>query len=167
LIDRKKWEKCIKHILTLDSHPGHIAAGFAVGVFISFTPFFGLHMTIAIVAAFLFRLNKLTCITGSWVNTPLTVPPFLVLSYKLGRVLLGRPPRELHIRENEMTWHYALKLVDKHGAYLLLGTSVLGLFAAFLAYFLCYYLVVRFRRKDESLEESTREMEEVGDDLDD
>jgi len=26
-------------ILALDSHPGHIAAGFAVGVFISSTPF--------------------------------------------------------------------------------------------------------------------------------
>jgi uncharacterized protein (DUF2062 family) len=166
LIDKEKWKKRIKHILTLDSHPGHIAAGFAVGVFISFTPFFGLHTTIAIVAAFLFRLNKLTCITGSLVNTPLTVPPVLVVSYKIGRILLGRSPSELHIK-NELSWHYAMNLLDKHGTYLLLGTSVLGLCAAFISYFLCYYLVVRFRRKDESLAENTMEMEEVGEDLDD
>ena len=165
MIDKVIWKKRIKHILSLDNHPGHIAAGFAVGVFISFTPFFGFHTTIALVAAFLFRLNKLTCITGSLVNTPLTVPPVLVVSYKLGRVLLGRSPQNLHIR-NELSWHYALKLLDKQGTYLLLGTSIIGLLAAFLAYFLCYYLVVRFRLKDESLLESTMEMEEVGDDLD-
>jgi uncharacterized protein (TIGR03546 family) len=165
LIDKEKWEKRIKHILSLDNHPGHIAAGFAVGVFISFTPFFGLHTAIAVVAAILFRLNKLTCITGSWVNTPLTVPPVLVVSYKLGRVLLGRSPRELQIK-NELSWHYAMNLLDKHGTYLLLGTSIIGLLAAIVAYFLCYYLVVRFRRKDESMAERTEEMEEVGEDLD-
>jgi uncharacterized protein (DUF2062 family) len=117
------------------------------------------------VAAILFRLNKLTCITGSWVNTPLTVPPVLVVSYKLGRVLLGRSPRELQIK-NELSWHYAMNLLDKHGTYLLLGTSIIGLLAAIVAYFLCYYLVVRFRRKDESMAERTEEMEEVGEDRD-
>ncbi len=166
MIDKKKWEKRLKHILTLDSHPGHIAAGFSVGVFISFTPFFGLHTAIAIVASFLFRLNKLTCITGSWVNTPLTVAPVMVISYKLGRVLLGRSPRELQIK-HELSWEYAMRLLDRHGTYILLGTSIIGLIAAIMSYFLCYYLVVRFRRKDEALEEETREMEEVGEELDD
>ena len=125
MIDKEKWKTRVKHILSLDSHPGHISAGFAVGVFISFTPFFGLHTAIAIVAAFLFRLNKLTCITGSWVNTPLTVPPVLVVSYKLGRVLLGRSPRELHIK-NELSWQYAMNLLDKHGTYLLIGHDHFG-----------------------------------------
>jgi len=165
LIDRAKWEKRIKHILTLDNHPGHIAAGFAVGVFISFTPFFGLHTLIAVIAAFVFRLNKLTCITGSWVNTPLTVAPVLVLSYKLGNMILGHPAGELHLRQ-ELSWQYALKLLDKQGTSLLLGTSILGVAAAIISYFLCYYLVVRFRQKDETLAEKTLEMEKVGEDVD-
>jgi len=165
LIDKEKWKKRLKHILTLDNHPGHIAAGFAVGVFISFTPFFGFHTAIAIVAAFLFRLNKLTCITGSLVNTPMTVPPVLVVSYKLGRILLGRTPRELHLK-HELSWQYALQLLDKQGISILLGTSIIGIVAAIIAYFFCYYLVVRFRRKDEALAELTREMEEVGEDMD-
>ena len=165
MIDREKWKKRIKHILTLDSHPGHIAAGFAIGVFISFTPFFGLHTAIAVVAAFLFRLNKLTCLTGAWVNTPFTVPPVMVLSYKLGQLLLGRPPGELLLKE-ELSWQYALKLLDKNGTPLLLGTSIIGMVAAILSYFLCYYLVVRFRQRDESLAEQTEEMVEVGEELD-
>ena len=164
MLDREKWKKRFKAILSLDSHPGHISAGFAVGVFISFTPFFGMHTAMAVVAAFVFRLNKLTCITGAWVNTPLTVIPVLGISYKLGRVLLGRSPQELHIK-HELSWQYALKLLDKHGTALLIGTSILGFLAAVAGYFLCYYLVVHFRRKDETLNELTEEMEETGEEL--
>jgi uncharacterized protein len=164
LLDKERWKKKFKDILSLDSHPGHISAGFAVGVFISFTPFFGIHTAMAIVAAFVFRLNKLTCLTGSWINTPFTVIPVLGISYKLGRVLLGKTPQELHIK-HELSWQYAVRLLDKHGSSLLLGTSILGFIAAIIGYFLCYYLVVHFRRKDESLNEIGKEMEEVGEDL--
>ena len=157
--DKKKWQKRLKAILSLDSHPGHIAAGFAVGVFISFTPFFGMHTLFAIAAAFVFRLNKLTCVTGSWVNTPLTVLPVLGISYKLGRVLRGLPAKELHVKGLE--WQH----LKGYAASLLLGTSIFGFFAAIVAYFLCYYLVVRFRQKDESMAELTQEMEEVGEDI--
>ena len=164
MLNKEKWKKRFKDILSLDSHPGHISAGFAVGVFISFTPFFGFHTGLAIAAAFIFRLNKLTCLTGSGMNTPLTVVPVLGLSYKLGRLLLGRSPQELHIK-HELTWRYALALLDRKGTSLLLGSSILGFLAALVAYFLCYYLVVRFRRKDETLAELTEEMEEVGEDI--
>ena len=159
MLDKEKWKKRAKEILSLDSHPGHIAAGFAVGVFISFTPFFGFHTPLAIAAAFIFRLNKVTCITGAWVNTPLTVVPALGLSYKLGGVLRGLPALELNIRGLE--WQY----LKKYAASLILGSSIIGFVAALIGYFFCYYLVVRFRQKDETLAELTQEMEEVGEDL--
>ena len=164
MLDKEKWKKRLKAILSLDSHPGHIAVGFAVGVFISFTPFFGVHTPMAIAAAFIFRLNKVTCITGAWINTPLTVVPALLLSYKLGELLLGRPHQELVLQE--LTWKYALSLLETHGKPIIIGSSVIGFSAAVFAYFLCYYLVVRFRQKDEALAELTKEMEEVGEELD-
>ena len=159
MLDKEKWKKRFKAILSLDSHPGHISAGFAVGVFISFTPFFGFHTGMAILAAFIFRLNKLTCLTGSWINTPFTVIPVLGLSYKVGRVLRGLPAGQLHIRGLE--WHH----LKGKAASLLLGSSILGFFAALIAYFLCYWLVVRFRQRDETMDELTREMEEVGEEI--
>lgn len=159
MLDRELWKERLRKILTLDNHPGHIAAGFAVGTFISFTPFFGLHTALAVVAAFLFRLNKLTCVTGSWVNSPLTVVPVLGLSYKIGRLLLGRPPAELHVRSLE--WQH----LRKYASSLLLGSSVIGFLAAVVAYFACYWIVVRFRKKDETLRELSEEMESVGEDL--
>lgn len=159
MLNKELWKHRLKAILTLDSHPGHIAAGFAVGVFISFTPFFAFHTLMAISAAFIFRLNKLSCVTGSWINTPITVLPVLGLSYKLGRILRGLPAGELHI--NSFEWH----ILKKHAGSLLLGTSILGFIAAIIAYFVCYYLVVRFRQRDASMAEQTRVMEEVGEDI--
>jgi uncharacterized protein (TIGR03546 family) len=159
LLDKEMWKKRIKMILTLDSHPGHISAGLAVGVFISFTPFYGLHLLLAVVASFIFRLNKITCITGTWVNNPFTVVPVTVLSYKLGRALLGMPPVRITI--HGIDWHF----VKTHAASLILGSSLLGFLAAVFSYFICYYLIVSFRQKDESMNEMTREMEETGEDF--
>jgi uncharacterized protein (DUF2062 family) len=113
----------------------------------------------AIAAAFVFRLNKLTCITGAWVNTPLTVIPALGLSYKLGRVLRGLPPTDITFKCLEWA---SLK---KYAASLILGSSILGFVLALASYFICYGLIVRFRKKDEALAELTREMEETGEEL--
>lgn len=160
MINKEVWKERFKKILSLDSHPRHISLGFAVGVFISFTPFFGLHTPMAIAAAFLFRLNKLTCVTGAWLNTPITVIPVLGLSYKLGRIIRGLPPIEMKIKGLE--WQH-LKVYAKS---LMIGSSILGFIFAVVAYFLCYWLIVRFRKKDEMLDELTREMEVTGEALD-
>lgn len=161
MFDKEAWRKKLKAILSLDSHPGHIAAGLAVGVFISITPFFGLHTPMALVAAFIFRLNKVTCVTGAWVNTPITVVPVLGLSFKLGQVLLGNPPAELTVQG--LKWQY----LKPHATSLLLGSSVIGFVAAVVTYFASYYLIVRFRKKDDTLRTLTKEMVEVGEDLQD
>jgi uncharacterized protein (DUF2062 family) len=160
LLNKKRWKKLIYRVLSLDSHPGHIAAGFAVGVFISFTPFFGLHTPMAIAAAFIFRLNKLTCVTGAWINTPITIVPILGLSYKLGRLLRGRPVEEL-VLKGGLEWHN----LERHAKSLILGSSVIGFCAAVIAYFVCYYLVIRFRARDVAQAELDKEMEEVGEEL--
>lgn len=159
MLNKEIWKERFKKILSLDNHPRHIATGFAVGVFISFTPFFGIHTPMAIAAAFIFRLNKLTCITGAWINTPLTIIPALGISYKIGQVLLGHPAGELKIRGVEWA------ILKKHAASLILGSSILGFVLAIAGYFLCYWLIVRFRKRDEALAELTDEMEATGEEL--
>ena len=160
LISINQLKEKFKKILSLDAHPGHISAGFAVGVFISFTPFFGLHTPLAIALAFIFRLNKVTCITGAWVNTPLTMVPVLVASYNMGRFLLGKPAQTLTF--TNLDWHS----LQPYAKSILLGSSIIGFIAAVASYFICYWLVTVFRRKDAALAEITREMEEVGEELD-
>jgi len=160
LLNKEVWKERFRKILSLDSHPRHIATGFAVGVFISFTTFFGIHTPLPIAAAFLFRLNKLTCITGAWINTPLTIIPVLVASHNLGSFILGHPIDSFKVKS--LDWS-ALKA---NAAEIMLGSSIIGFVLAIAAYFICYWLIVRFRKKDETLDELTREMEETGESLD-
>jgi uncharacterized protein len=135
----------IKEILSLDSHPGHIAAGFAVGVFIGITPFFGFHTFLAIAAAILFRLNKLTTITGSLINTPLTVLPILMANYRLGEFILGQPYRDVSFKVLDRVH------LQEYASALLVGSSLIGLAAALISYFFIYRLAVRFQDKDPGL----------------
>ena len=160
MISTDKLKQHFKKILSLDAHPGHISVGFAVGVSISFTPFFGLHTPMAIALAFLFRLNKVSCITGAWVNTPLTMLPILMASYNLGRFLRGKPAKTLTFQS--LDW-LSLKPYAKS---ILLGSSLIGFAAAILAYFICYWMVTFFRRKDAALKVMTQQMAEVGEELD-
>lgn len=146
-------------ILSLDSHPSNIAAGFAVGVFIGCTPLFGIHTALAIALAFIFRLNKLTTITGSWVNTPFTVLPILTASYRLGEWVLGREPQPVTF--SSLEWHH----LKEYAAALFIGSALIGLVAALISYALCYWLVIRFRRKDPGLAELTNESLLTGVDL--
>lgn len=159
MLKKSTWKRRLHVLLSLDNHPAHIAAGFAVGVFISFTPFFGLHTPLAIAAAFLFRLNKVTCVTGAWVNTPLTVVPILGVSHFVGQQIMGTPREPFTL--DSLAW----SSLEPYAESLIIGSSIIGFIAATIAYFLCYRLVIRYRRRDETLAEITREMEVVGEDL--
>lgn len=154
-----KFKQQFKKILSLDAHPGHISIGFAMGVFVGFTPFFVLHTPMAIAMAFIFRLNKVACVTGAWINSPLTMVPILVLGYNLGEFLLGNPGGELDFKH--LDWHS----LQPYAKSIMLGSSIIGFVAAVASYFICYWLVTFFRRKDAALREISREMEVVGEEL--
>jgi len=163
MISKKKLKQRLTTILSIDSHPAHIAAGFAVGVFISFIPPVpGLHTTLALAVAFIFRLNKITCVTGSMVNTYLTTIPTLIASYKLGAYVLGLPT-EWSIET--LSWESFKTVLIRDAKPLMLGCSIIGFIAATIAYFVIYRLVVSFRNRDAAMGELTREMEITGEDL--
>lgn len=165
MISIDKLKQQFKKILSLDAHPGHISVGFAVGVFISFTPPIpGLHTALALIVSFLFRLNKVTCLTGAWVNSPITVVPSMILSYKLGKWIIGGNGT-LDLNIQNLDWATLKGVMIHHSKPLLLGCSIIGFIAAVASYFLCYWLVTFFRRKDAALNEITHEMEVVGEEL--
>ena len=124
----------------------------------------GLHTGLALAIAFLFRLNKLTCLAGSWINSPITIVPSMIFSYKLGAIILQKRTTALQVRN--LDWASLKGVMIHHSKPLLLGCSIIGFVAAVASYFICYWLVVFFRRKDAALAEMTREMEVVGEELD-
>lgn len=79
----------IRSVLHLDEEPWRIAAGMAVGVFISFTPFYGFHTLMALGCAFAFRFNKVATLTGAWLNLPWFAPFVYGFSLKVGEFILS------------------------------------------------------------------------------
>ncbi len=83
-----------RRLLTLDDPPERTALAFAIGVFIAFSPFLGLHTIMATSVAFIFRFNKIAIYSGTFINNPfLTLVPIIIASYAVGALLLGRPLR--------------------------------------------------------------------------
>ena len=83
----KQWLRVLLH--TQDS-PRRTAFAFALGVFISFlppVPWF--HTLLALLIAFLFGLNRLAMLIGTYVNSPFTIFPLLWVEYRVGKLILG------------------------------------------------------------------------------
>lgn len=73
----------------LPGSPYNIAAGFACGAAISFTPLLGLHFVIASLGAWLLGGNLIASAIGTVVGNPWTFPIIWIASYRLGAWALG------------------------------------------------------------------------------
>lgn len=79
----------VARVKRLPGTPHSIAAGFACGTAISFTPFVGLHLVGAFGLALLCRGNYIAAWVGTLVGNPWTFPFIWIFTYKLGHYLLG------------------------------------------------------------------------------
>lgn len=73
----------------LPGTPYRIAAGFASGAAVSFTPFIGLHFVLAALLALAVRGNLIAAAIGTVVGNPWTFPFIWLWIYSLGRWVLG------------------------------------------------------------------------------
>lgn len=81
----------IRHRLTrLPDKPHRIARGVFAGIFVSFTPLFGVHLLAAALLAKLMRGNVLASLFATLVGNPLTFPLIALVSIKLGHAMLGQ-----------------------------------------------------------------------------
>lgn len=94
----------VKRLTRLPGSPHSIAAGFACGAAVSFTPFIGLHTVLSILLALAVRGNYLAAVVGTLVGNPWTFPLIWVATYELGHWLLGSPPAHVPpLEEPELT----------------------------------------------------------------
>ncbi len=73
----------------LPDEPHRIARGVFAGVFVSFTPLFGLHFLSAAGLAWILRGNILASLLATFVGNPLTTPLIAILSIETGHWILG------------------------------------------------------------------------------
>ena len=145
---RKKLAKLWYKLVTLKSSPRKIALGFAVGVFISYTPTFGVQTVMALGVAALLRLNPIATAAGTYVTNIVTAPPLYMLCHEVGRVLLGMQAASVDLTETKIGWNI-LRLGKVGLQWMgveLLGAVVVGAITAVPAYFLALFGVIGYRR---------------------
>jgi uncharacterized protein (DUF2062 family) len=113
-----------------EDRPWRVALALSVGVFISFTPFYGVQTIIALLVATLLRLNRAITVTGTWLNLPWFAPFIYAGAIKLGTLLMP----------------------DLHGLSgislaLLVGTTILGAAAAIITYVVALTVIARRRAR--------------------
>lgn len=88
----RSFEYFRKRVLRLNATPHAIAAGFAAGVFASFTPFIGFHFLLAFALAYLVAGNMAAAALGTVVGNPVTFPFIWGLTYEVGQFILRAEP---------------------------------------------------------------------------
>lgn len=94
---RVSWRRSARYVtkrtLRLAGTPHSIAVGAAVGAGAACTPLLGMHLALAIAAAWIIRGNLVAAGIGTMIGNPLTFPLLWGASYELGRLLLGEAER--------------------------------------------------------------------------
>lgn len=137
------------HLLGLNDSPHRIALGVALGVFIAFTPTFGLQILLYLGIASAIGANKLSGIGPLFINNPLTLLPMYYGAWRLGGFMMEAAGSPLPPIAWEGDLTLMLGSITDIGIELWLGSVVLGIIAAIPAYFIAIIAVERFRRRSE------------------
>lgn len=89
---RRFWRYLMIRLARMPGSSYSIAAGFAVGAAVSFTPFVGIHIVLSAMISWLLRANILASAIGTVVGNPWTFPFIWVWLYKSGNWILSNAP---------------------------------------------------------------------------
>ena len=153
-------------MLGSDSPPETVAASFAIGVAISFTPLLGLHWIIALLLAVILKLNKVDVLLGTLVVNPLTLPPVAAVAIPIGRLLLrARHEAIVHLPWREVFrrsfWTAAGPTMKAVGFQMAVGMLFLSVIFGALTYVVLVNLIRRHRAKLAAILVTEREREEA------
>ena len=146
-----KFKGMIHKLFALKDTPHAIAGGIAIGIFLGFTPLFGLKTLLSLGLAYLLRCNPLAAVIAVSLHDvaiPLW-PVLLRIEYDIGYWVLSHPhilPPKFsgrHLVENIMNW----KTFFLNGPTALLGSLFLATPTAVFSYFLSLGIVKRTQER--------------------
>jgi uncharacterized protein (DUF2062 family) len=136
----RKW---LDRLLHIDDTPERTAGAYAMGVFIGFSPFLGLHTILGVLFAFVFNVNRVAVLLGVYSNLPWIIAAYYASVTMAGAALMRyRVPPDFNERLTELFghslfesgfWHqlgaliYPLLLPFAIGS--LIGAAILGAIA--------------------------------------
>ena len=143
----------VHDVLHADDPPHRLALGIAIGMFVAFSPTFGVQMALVVLLAWLLKANKLVGTPVVWITNPATAMPIYYACYLVGVALTGAE------RVGRPWWHdlthppdgwwiatcfYWSKFMEI-ATPLTIGCTLIGVLLACPTYFIAYY-VIRFHR---------------------
>lgn len=141
----RSFRALLRQVLHLHESPQRTASAFALGIFIAFSPAYGLHTAMVALCTWLFGLNFLALLAGAFVNNPWTIIPILGATYWTGALLLGRtdvPTFDWH----DLSFSGIYDQVLPYAGPFVLGGLVLSVLGALLSYPVAYFFLVKYRR---------------------
>ena len=127
----------------LPASPHAIAAGFACGSMVSFTPLLGLHFLLAIVFAYIIRGNYVAALLGTIVGNPITFPFIWGLIYKVGAFVISNKQKELN---HEINFDMIITQTYEIFLPMLLGGAILAIPVWLLTYSLTHSFVSSYKK---------------------
>lgn len=138
-----------KRITRIAASPHAIAGGLAVGVFAAFTPFFGFHLVLAIILAYLIAGNIAAAALGTALANPVTIPFIWGGTYEVGRLIVNEhsgaetvPLTEIF--DSQLSWAELWQPVVMP---MLFGSLAMGLISATVVYIIARWATIAYRKK--------------------
>lgn len=145
---RKYLRDRIHGLVKLDDPPRKLALAFALGIFIAFSPWLGLHIVSCIFFAWLFRVSKLVVLTATFVNNPWTIVPMYAFALWFGIKITGSDATVPDIAWSSLGFRDLFLVLRPFLWPFIAGTIVAGTVASVISYFLFYWAVKRYRKTE-------------------
>jgi uncharacterized protein (DUF2062 family) len=127
------------------TEPGRVALAVLVGCVVACTPFFGFHLLMCLVLAWMLRLNKLVVYSASNLSIPPMIPFIGFTSVQIGeRVLHGS---WLTLARSAFTWRAAPALAHRFFLAWLVGGLILGAGLGMVGGAIVYVILLKARRR--------------------
>jgi len=154
-------------VLHANDSAERIALGAAIGLFVAWSPFLGLHLVLALLLSAVFKANKLIACLFVWLQNPFTMVLIYHPAYLLGRAVTSvfhaqqfydrsqfiNILKETASFQNLFTafykaefWRHLVVVFSRIGVELFVGGAIIGFFVACVGY-LTVYKVVTFHRE--------------------
>jgi uncharacterized protein (DUF2062 family) len=158
MISRASVVRWVDALLHLQGDPARLAASFALGVGVGFSPFLGLHIGLAMTLAVWLRLNRVAVFAGLWVNLPWVMVPWYVgVTVLAARVLDLDVPPGLHatfaglVSHSPFTrvfWYELGRIAAEWLVPFVVGSSVGALLLGLLTYPVALMAIRSVRRRE-------------------
>jgi len=138
-----------QNLMEIPGKENDIATGFAIGIFISFSPWIGLHIILIFLVTRLFKKSFGAGVLASLVFNPITAPFLWTIEYRVGKLVMSifngynAPSLKISFTEFSVLWDNIVTAFYP----IFFGGLVLGVPASLLSYFLVQRSLRLYRKR--------------------